>query len=383
LSPGLPAEERKPDLPLFVATLILVGFGTIMVYSSSAIYAWASSEFGNEYFFFKRHIFRLGIGLCAMWVAERLDYRFWSKVAKPLMGVCLALLLAVLIFGSGGEQGATRWLRLSFLSVQPSELAKVCLVIYLASYVATKGDRIKEFRRGLIPPLVVLGLLTLLLLKQPNFGTAAAILVIAFLVLYVGGARMHHLVLTGLAGALVVALLAYNIPYARDRITGFLGTTAGSLDSNYQVRQSVLGMGSGGLIGEGLGQSKVKLLSLPEPHTDFVFAVVAEELGFLGSAILLGLFLFVAIRGMQIGVSCQDAFGTLLASGLSIAIFTYVLLHVAVVVGSVPTTGLPLPFLSFGGSALFTNLVSIGIVLNVSRSSPRLGHAANPRRFGR
>jgi cell division protein FtsW len=365
--------DSRPDLPLLVASLVLVGFGTVMVYSSSAIYAWANSEFGNEFFFLKRHLFRVGIGLCAMWVAQRIDYRFWSRAAKPLVVLCLLLLVAVLVIGSGTSHGATRWLRVSFLSVQPGELMKIALVIYLASFLVSKADLIKDFKRGLVPPLIVLGLATVLVVKQPNFGTAAALLLIGFLVLYMGGSRLHHMAAAGLAGLLAVGLLAYTMPYARQRVAGFLGASTGSAETNYQVRQSILGMGCGGIFGEGLGGSKFKLLSLPEPHTDFVFAVVAEELGFLGSIILMGCFLFIMIRGMKIALSCQDTFGMILAAGLSACIFTYVLLHIAVVLGAVPTTGLPLPFLSFGGTALFTNLVSIGIILSVSK------HSQNPR----
>jgi cell division protein FtsW len=351
-----------------------------MVYSSSAIYAWASTEFGNEFFFLKRHLFRVGIGLCAMWVAQKIDYKFWSRAAKPLLVLCLILLAAVLVIGSGSSHGATRWIRVSFVSVQPAELMKISLVIYLASFLVSKGEAIKDFRRGLIPPLVVLGLSIFLVVRQPNFGTAAALLMIGFLVLYMGGSRLHHLLAAGLAGLAAVGLLAYTMPYARHRLVGFLGASTGGAETNYQVRQSILGMGCGGIFGEGLGGSKFKLMSLPEPHTDFVFAVVAEELGFLGSIILMGCFLFVMIRGMKIALSCPDTFGMILAAGLSATIFTYVLLHIAVVLGVVPTTGLPLPFLSFGGTALFTNLVSIGMILSVSRHTQRLGRSSGPRR---
>jgi len=351
-----------------------------MVYSSSAIYAWANSEFGNEFFFLKRHLFRVGIGLFAMWMAQRIDYRFLSRVAKPLLLLCFLLLGAVLVVGSGASHGATRWIRISFLSVQPAELMKICLVIYLASFLVAKGEKIKDFRRGLIPPLLVLGLATFLVVKQPNFGTAAALLAIGFLMLYMGGSRLHHLAAAGLAGLLAVGLLAYTMPYARHRLVGFLGASTGNGETNYQVRQSILGMGCGGIFGEGLGGSKFKLLSLPEPHTDFVFAVVAEELGFLGSIILMGCFLFIMFRGMKIAVSCSDPFGTILAAGLSATIFTYVLLHIAVVLGAVPTTGLPLPFLSFGGTALFTNLVAVGIILSVSKHGPKLRHSFSARR---
>jgi len=351
-----------------------------MVYSSSAIYAWASSEYGNEFFFLKRHLLRLGIGICAMLVAQRLDYRFWSKISTPLIGLCVALLIAVLLVGSGKSHGANRWLRLSFVSVQPAEMTKICLVIFLASYITTKSEKLKDFKTGLLPPLVLLGVITALVVKQPNFGTAAALLLIGFLILYIGGAKMRHLLAAAVVGMIAVALIACTVPYARHRILGFTGASAGGLQNNYQLRQSFLGMGSGGLFGEGLGRSKVKLLFLPEPHTDFIFAVVAEETGFVGAAVLMGSFLFIMLRGMHIAASCPDNFGMLLASGLSISIFTYVLLHVAVVVGALPTTGLPLPFLSFGGSAMFTNLVSVGIILNVSRSAQKLKPFLSTRR---
>lgn len=364
--------QARPDLGLFVGTLVLAGFGTIMVYSSSAFIAWATSEFGSEFFFLKRHLVRLGVGLCAMVVAERLDYRLWSKIAKPLMGVCMLLLVAVLIVGSGRSQGASRWLRISFVSVQPSELTKICLVIYLASHMASGRETMKHFSTGLLPPLVVLGVITALVVKQPNFGTAAALLLIGFLMLYIGGSSVHQLLGAGIAGAITVGLIAYAIPYAQHRITGFISAAPGGLDGNYQLRQSLLGLGSGGLFGEGLGGGRMKLLFLPEPHTDFIFAVVAEELGFIGAVVLMSTFLFVLLRGTQIALSASDDFGMFLAAGLTISIFTYVLLHIAVVVGAVPTTGLPLPFLSFGGSALFTNLVSVGILLNISKRCNKL-----------
>ena len=366
-SRSLSDYQARPDLGLFIGMLVLVGFGTIMVYSSSAFYAWATSEFGSGFFFLKRHLIRLGVGLCAMVVAEKIDYRFWSRIAKPLLGVCMLLLVAVLIVGSGRSHGASRWLRISFVSVQPSELMKVCLVIFLASYVVSARENMKHFSRGLLPPLVVLGIITALVVKQPNFGTAVALLLIGFFMLYIGGSRVHHLVGAGIAGAVAVGLIAYGIPYAHRRIVGFMGAASGSLTGNYQLRQSLLGMGSGGLFGAGLGGSRAKLLFLPEPHTDFIFAVVAEELGFIGAIVLMGTFLFILVRGAQIALSSPDDFGMFLAAGLTISIFTYVLLHIAVVVGALPTTGLPLPFLSFGGSALFTNLVSVGILLNISK----------------
>ena len=379
-SRSLSDHQGRPDLGLFVGMLVLVGFGTIMVYSSSAFYAWATSEFGSEFFFLKRHLIRLGVGLCAMVVAERLDYRFWSKIAKPLMGMCMLLLVAVLIVGSGRSHGANRWLRISFVSVQPSELMKVCLVIYLASYMASGRETMKHFRRGLLPPLVVLGVIAVLVIKQPNFGTAAALLLIGFLMLYIGGSRLHYLLGAGIAGAIAIGLIAYTIPYAHHRIMGFIGTASGGINGNYQLRQSLLGMGSGGLFGAGLGGGRMKLLFLPEPHTDFIFAVVAEELGFIGAIVLMSTFLFVLLRGAQIALTAPDDFGMFLAAGLTISIFTYVLLHIAVVVGAVPTTGLPLPFLSFGGSALFANLVSVGILLNISKRCQKLTVSPRGRR---
>ncbi|MCH7760655.1 putative lipid II flippase FtsW [candidate division TA06 bacterium] len=349
------------DTTFFLTTLGLLLFGTVMVYSSSAFLAERSSHFGSGVYFLKRHLFRLLLGLVALIICEKIDYRIWRRLSKPLL--LFGILLLVVVFLTGREvHGTRRWLRLSFLSIQPSELVRLFLIVYLASFLSKNRERIKKFSR-ITPSFLLIGLITSLILLQPNFGTAFALLSIAFLLLFVGGARISHLTLVGLCGLATFFLLTFRVPYAQSRVFSFLK------GGGYQIERSLLGVGAGGIFGAGLGTGREKLLFLPEPHTDFIFATLAEELGFLGGGILLFLYLLLFYRGFQIALKTIDPFGSLLAFGLILSIFIYVFLHIGVVLGVLPTTGLPLPFISFGGTALLVNLISIGILLNISKSA--------------
>lgn len=349
------------DIPLLFVTLSLLIFGTVMVYSSSAFLAEKSSHFGSESYFLKRHLLRLIFGILALFLCMRIDYRIWRRLAKPLLLSGILLLLVVIV--SGREiHGARRWIQLSFLSLQPSELIRLVLILYLASFLTKNPERLREFK-NIVPLLLILGLVTLLILLEPNFGTAFALLLLSFLLLYLGGARITHLFSVGLGGGVVMLLLALHIPYSKMRLLSFIK------GGGYQLERSLLGVGAGGIFGSGLGTGREKLLFLPEPHTDFIFATVAEELGFLGGGILLFLYLLLLIRGIQISRRAVDPFGSILAFGLILSIFIYVILHGGVVLGFLPTTGLPLPFMSFGGTALLVNLMSVGIVLNISQNS--------------
>jgi cell division protein FtsW len=351
------------DRTLFTVILVLLAFGTAMIYSASAFMASQRTVFGSPTFFLKRQLIRLSLGLALMILVMHIDYRLWRRLSKPLLVVGI-ILLAVLAAGHGmAIRGARRWL----LHIQPADLVKVAVVVYLAAFLERKAQVVRDFSKGLLPPLMVLLLVVILLVLQPNFGTATALIFTWMLTMFVGGARLSHLI--GVGGLLSLSMLggALIMPHGKARIEGYLATLRGTGGGVDQLSQSLLSVGSGGIFGVGLGEGKQKLLILPEPHTDFIFATVSEELGFLGAAALLVLFMILIYRGFVIARDAPDRFGSCLAGGLTSLVMVYVVMHVSVVLGLLPVTGLPLPFVSYGGSALISTLVAMGIVLNISR----------------
>ncbi len=354
---------RGYDLALFLTVLALTALGIVMVYSSSAFIASSNSAFGSSYFFLKKHLIALSLGLFVMILAMRVDYHLWKDLAGLLLIFCLTLLVGMLILGRK-VGNVTRWISLGFVSFQPSEVAKLALVLYLARFASARGELMRDFRTGMLPPLVTLGILSVLILAQPNFGFAAMVLLIGFFLLFVGRARISHLLAILLVGAGLFLLFLRSVPYARLRLAGYLSALDGG--GGYQLKQSLLGVGSGGLAGAGLGRGRGKLLFLPQPHTDFIFATISEELGFLGGGGLLFLFLILLLRGVKIAKSAPDPFGFYAAIGITWMLFVCAFLHVGVVLGLLPTTGLPLPFVSYGGTSLLTSLFAAGILLNIS-----------------
>lgn len=352
-------KYRGYDPLIFLTVLALAACGTVMVYSSSAFLASANPAFGSSFFFLKRHLIALGIGLSVMILTMRLDYHVWRPLASPLLLISFLLLVGLLGFGKE-VRGVKRWISLSFMSFQPSELAKLALVLYLAKFIAAKGKLMEEIG-GFLPPLLILGTVSGLVVVQPNFGTAGAILLIGFLLLLLGGVKLPHLLVTVILAIGLFLILANSLPYARGRL---LASLTG--DEGYQLSQSLLGVGSGSFTGVGLGRGRVKLLFLPQPHTDFVFATVAEELGFLGGGGLLCLFLILLVRGLRVAKRAPDPFGFYAGIGMVGIIFIYTVLHVGVVLGLLPTTGLPLPFVSYGGTSLLSCFLGTGILLNIS-----------------
>ena len=352
---------------MLMISLILVGFGIVMVYSSSSVLA--SARFDDSSFFLERQIIRAFVGLAIMLVLSRVPLALWSRLAVPMFLLGLVTLILVLIFGRGPTQ---RWLplpgMLSSFSFQPSEFVKLALVLYLADVLVRKEDLIKDFKRGLMPRLLVIGIVLGLIAIQPDLGTAVAIGLIAAVMLWVGGARLLHLVCTGVLALPIIALSLYTSPYQWQRVVNFFND-ADILKGNYQIDQSLLALGSGGILGVGLGDSMQKQLFLPEPHTDFVFALVGEELGLLGTLSITGLFVAFAIHGFRIAREASTYYGFLVATGVTVMISVYALLNIGVVTGVLPTTGLPLPFISYGGSSLLWNLAGVGILVGVGRSS--------------
>jgi len=359
-------ERAYPDFVLFFFVLALVGIGIIMVYSSSAYVAMVSGNDLGSGFYFKEALKRVGLGLTLLLFTSVMDYRIWGRLAKPGLLLGLVLLIAVLLFGRE-VQGSRRWLLSA--SLQPSELMKIILVVYFAQAIARKQKEITDFGKGVLPLFLVMGAACGLVALEPNLGTATVLALIGFSLLFLGEAKLSHLLLTAAVALVLMGGAALILPHARHRILSFWTAMDNGGTASIQVKQSLISLGSGGWLGVGLGHSRQKFLFLPTPHTDFIFSILGEELGFLGTLGTLILFLGVGWRGFRIARYAPDGFGSLVAAGITIGISVHVLMNAGVVSGIFPTTGLPLPFVSFGGSGLLVNLFGIGILLSISRQT--------------
>ena len=362
------APPRRLDLSLLLPVVGLVALGVVMVYSSSAFLG--AERFQSEYFFLKRHALRIVLGLVVLLVAARIDYHIYMRLAPWALGASMLLLVLLLALGGAGVRGSNRWLSLMTINVQPTELARVACVAYLARLLDRKGERMVSFKDGVLPACAALGVLSFLILLQPNLGSTIALLATGFVMLHLSGARLRHLGFIVLLGVLVALVQVRYHPYMMDRVLGWLSLWgSGSVDvlgKNWQLSQSIIALGSGGLLGTGPGHGLQKVFFLPDPHTDFIFSVIGEELGFIGTTAVLLAYLVLFLRGLKIAGLAPDRFGFLLAAGLTVNLSVYVAMNIAVVTGVIPTTGLPLPFLSYGGSALVVNLGVTGVLLNIA-----------------
>lgn len=337
-----------------------------MVYSASAVSAYVN--FNDSYYFLKRQIIWAILGLLAMVFTMNVDYHVWRKLSKPILLVTLALLVLVLVPGLGKVvNGARRWLGFGSLYLQPSEIAKLSMIMYASESLTNNQEKITSFLRGLLPQLMTLLLVFGLILKEPDLGTALAISGTIFVLLYVAGAKVSHLSAIGITGVAGIIAAIIVEPYRLRRLFAFSDPWADPLNTGYHIIQSLYAIGSGGLFGVGLGRSREKFLYLPEPHTDFIFAILGEELGLIGTVTVLVLFFLFAWRGLKVAISAPDIYGSILAAGLTTMIIVQALMNIAVVTASMPITGIPLPFISFGGSALIFTLAGVGILLNISR----------------
>lgn len=358
-------KRKSVDTVLVSAVLALLALGIVMVYSASSVSA--EVHFGDAYYFLKRQLIWTVLGMGAMLCVMRIDYHVWRPLAKIILAMTVILLVLVLVPGLGKSvNGAQRWLGVGGFYLQPSELAKLGMAIFAASYLAGNTDCIKSFWRGLVPMLAVLGGIFALILAEPDLGTALAIGAVVFMLLFTAGAKIAHLASLASVGLVGVVAAIWLEPYRMKRIFAFLDPWADPLGSGYHIIQSLYAIGSGGLFGVGLGRSREKFLYLPEPHTDFIFAVLGEELGLIGTLTVLVLFFLLIWRGMRSAMHAPDTFGSLLAVGLTGMIGVQAMMNIAVVTASMPITGIPLPFLSFGGSALIFTMIGIGILLNIS-----------------
>lgn len=362
-------SQRGVDRWLLTAVLVLLLIGVAMVYSAS--FAVGHSMFGDGFYFLIRHVIWVVIGLIALTVTARVPYQWWQRVAAPLYGLTVVLLVLVLIPGVGtSTYGASRWLGFgSVFSFQPSELAKLAVVVYLASWIARVGGDIHKLTFGTIPFALILSVSAGLILVEPDLGTTLCIVITAGAVFFISGANVLHALLGAAAGCVLLMNFVVNRGYRAERIEAFLDPWADPSGVGWHTTQALLALGSGGIAGIGLGAGRQKLFYLPNAHTDSVFAVVGEEIGFIGTTLVLALFLVIAWRGLAIAAGAPDPMGRALAAGATLMITSQAMLNMAVVSHLTPNTGVPLPFLSYGGSSMVVSLAATGIILNVSRSS--------------
>jgi cell division protein FtsW len=316
----------------------------------------------------KRQFAYLVIGLIAAFVAYRCDYRKLKSIAPAGVGIAFALLLVVLIPHVGlTAGGASRWLGFASVQLQPSELAKLAIIIFMAAKLSSLGEGVRSLSRGVVPALLVAVVLAGLIAREPDMGTASLLMFTTFGMLFIAGARVEHLFMCGVAMLPVVVLAVFRSKYQSARILAFLDPWKDPENTGFHIVQSLLALGSGGWLGVGLGASRQKFFYLPEQYTDFIYAIIGEELGFLGAASVIVLFVIFAFRAVRIALAAPDRFGTLLAIGCTLAIVIQAFINIGVVTSSWPVTGVPLPFISFGGTSLVVSLVSVALILNVGR----------------
>ena len=364
--PKTPERRFTGNAAVLLGIVVLLNLiGLLMVLSASSVHALQA--YGSSWIFFRRQVVWVLAGAVGLLLATRVDYRRWDKLAVPLLGVTGILLVAVLIPGLGvNVNGSSRWLRAGPMSLQPSEIGKLALILFGAGLLSSRFDRMSETRVTMRPVLVVFGALALLVMAQPDMGTTIVLTVIFFTLIFVAGTPVRPL--GKIAGSfLVLGYLAARLePYRWARVSSFRDPFADAGNSGYQLAQSLVGLGTGGLTGLGLGASRAKWGFLPNAHTDFIFAILGEEFGLVGSVLTVLLFLAFAVIGVRIALRAPDRFGALVAAGITAWVAGQAFLNIGVVVGALPVTGVPLPFLSFGGSSLVFTMVATGILLNIA-----------------
>jgi len=354
------------DRWLFFAVIALLGIGITMVLSTS--YLYAQERFSDGTFLFRKQLIAIGVGVVALLVSTAIPPTMYRRLAYPLLGGTLLVLILVLVPGIGVVHGgARRWISLGSFVFQPAELAKLSLVLYLAHSLAKKGEKERAFFVKVLPHLIVGGVFIGLVLMEPDFGVGLMLGLLVLLLLFVAGAKLSHLLYTGLAVLPFLAIFLAGADYRLRRLAVFLDPWRYASNSGFQIIQSYIAFGSGQFWGRGLGQSRQKLFYLPEAHTDFIYSVIGEELGLLGALLVLSLFGLIVLRGFRLAMKIHDPFEQYLAIGLTTLLGFQALIHMGVVMGLMPTKGLVLPFISYGGSAMVVNLIGAGLLLGLSR----------------
>lgn len=361
------AKKKSTDFILMLTTLILVAIGIIMVFSSSHYYAL--SKMNDSYHFLKRELMWAGVGLIGMFVAMNFDYWKYKKIA--FYGYIVSIILLLLIWTPLGIElnYARRWLGVGSVTVMPGEVAKPFAILFVAAFLSKEPEKIKSFRKGVFPCLIIIAIYFTLIILQPNLSTAVTITLIIGSMMFVAGLKWSHVSIMGIGGIILVAVMIALAPYRMKRFTGFLDPFKDPRGDGYQVIQSLLALGSGGLFGVGLGKSVQKYLYLPEPQNDFIFAIIGEELGFIGAVTIIVLFFILIWRGVRVAINAPDLFSCLIASGITAMVAIQVIINIAVATSSMPVTGIALPFISWGGNSLAIFMSAIGVLLNISRYS--------------
>ena len=353
---------------ILLITLSLIAFGIIMVYSSSFFQAEGSRSINDGYFFFKRQFLWIIISIIAMFIIRVMPYQVWDKFSLFLLLGTWVLLIAVLIPGIGHKAGgASRWLRFGPIGFQPSEFAKLVVIIFIASYISKNPQKIKYLKTGFIPIAALVGVTVMLILVEPDIGTTFFITLISSILMIIGGVKLKQIIPIGaVAGVLTLFVAMQCYPHVQNRIKVFLNPQADTAGTGYQLNQSLIGLGAGGLTGVGIGLSSQKLFFLPQQHTDFILAIIGEEFGFIGTLAVLLLFIGLLWYSYHVALATPDIFGSLLALGIGLSITVQAFINIAVVSGTLPTKGISLPFISFGGSGLLAAMSGIGILLNIA-----------------
>ncbi|HEY5585172.1 MAG TPA: putative lipid II flippase FtsW [Ruminiclostridium sp.] len=360
-------KNRKPfDFWIFAAVIILLSLGTIMVFSSS--YYFSTKQFGESFYFLKSQLLYMVLSIGVLIITMNFDYRKWGKISPLILMVSIGLLILVLIPGVGVEvKGARRWLGVGSRTIQPSEIAKIALIMFLSFSLSKRKDVLQAFRKGLLPYLMLIGLVAGLVVIEPHLSGTLIIVTTSFVILFCAGAKISHFVLMSVPIIIAAIGAVVAAPYRLDRVKAWLHPFEHYRDEGWQTVQSLLAIGSGGFFGRGLGQSMQKYLYIPEPYNDYIFAVLAEELGYIGSLVVMLLFLVFIWRGIKVAMNAPDIFGSLMATGITSLIGLQFLFNVAVVTNSIPPTGISLPFFSYGGTSLIFLMFGVGILLNISR----------------
>ena len=354
------------DYFLFASVIIICIFGIIMIYSASSI--WAEFKYQDAFKYVKQQSLFFIVGIFIMLLVSKIDLNFLKKKANLILGICFLLLVLVLIPGIGTiRNGSRSWFGIGGLGVQPSEFTKLGLIIFVSKYLVNNQKNMEDVKKGALPIFLVIGVFFLLIMLEPDFGTAMVIALTLIALIFISGLKISFFVKLGVLGLAGIVALILAAPYRMARIVSFLNPWSDPLGSGYQIIQSLYAIGPGGLLGQGFLNSRQKHFYLPEPQTDFIFSIISEEFGFLGVLIVCGFFFFIFYRMLRIALRSNDLFQKYLAFGLAFGILIQAVLNLAVVVGLIPVTGVTLPFFSYGGSSLLISMISVGLVLNVSR----------------
>lgn len=359
---------KKYNKLLLLAVILISLFGLLMIYSSSNI--WAEYKYNDPYKYLKSQAIFLIIGYILMIIISKFPYQNYKKLANIIFLTCTIMLILVLIPGIGTVRNGSRsWFGIGSLGLQPSEFTKLGLIIFTSKYLANNTKELKNIKKGVLPILGVLLLIFGLIMLEPDFGTGVVIVMTIIVLLFISGVKMNFFIKIGILGLIGVIVLILIAPYRLERIVSFINPWTDPLGSGFQIIQSLYAIGPGGLLGLGFGNSIQKHFYLPEPQTDFIFAIISEEFGFLGVLIISTLFITIIYSGLKISMRCQDNFGKFLAFGITFGLAFQTILNLMVVVGLLPVTGVTLPFLSYGGSSLLISLINIGILLNIDKNS--------------